>query len=136
MPARAKVARDSEGGWLVRLSLLLTVLLGSAVSGEALAEACVIHSRDGRVAVTLCQANRSIPAELFRNGFCQPQLEGQQIEVEFVEHCPQGAFGICRDARVSNMPYRQDIHYYGIASDARFLRPACEQASEGVWDGE
>ncbi|MGE4405646.1 NADH:ubiquinone oxidoreductase [Pseudomonas sp.] len=120
----------------MRLSLLLTLLAGSVMSGEALAEACVIHSRDGRVAVQLCQANRSIPAELFRSGFCQPQLEGQQVEVQFVEHCPPGAFGICRDARVSNMPYRQDIHYYGIASDARFLQPACEQTSEGTWETE
>ena len=70
------------------------------------AEACVIRSHDDRVAVTLCQANGNIPNELFRSGFCQP--EARQVEVEFVEQCPDGAFGICRDAQVSNMPYRQD----------------------------
>ncbi|WP_278413895.1 NADH:ubiquinone oxidoreductase [Stutzerimonas kunmingensis] len=120
----------------MRLPFLLSVLWGASVANDALAEACVIHSHDDRVEVTLCQANINIPAELFRSGFCKPQLKDHEVEVKFVEQCPDGAFGICRNAHVSNMPYRQDIHYYGIASDARFLQPACEQNSRGVWEGE
>ncbi|MBK3870339.1 NADH:ubiquinone oxidoreductase [Pseudomonas stutzeri] len=120
----------------MRLPVLLTALVSMSVAGQAMAEACVIHSHADRVRVKLCQENRSIPAELFRKGFCQPQLRDQQVEVEFVEHCPDGAFGVCRDAQVSNMPYRQDIHYYGVASDARFLRPACEQNSQGTWSDD
>lgn len=118
----------------VRLRLLLTVLGSAWMANGALADACVVHSHDERVAVTLCQANRSIPGELFRDGFCRPQLKDQQVEVRFVEQCPEGAFGICRDASVSELPYRQDIHYYGVASDARYLQPACEQISRGVWE--
>ncbi|PAU52237.1 NADH:ubiquinone oxidoreductase [Pseudomonas indica] len=99
----------------------------------AQAEACIVHSRAERLDVKVCQQNRSIPEALFRSGFCQPQLQGQEVEVEFVEQCPQGAFGICSDAQASNMPYRQDIHYYGVASDAAFLKPYCEQQSKGNW---
>ena len=117
----------------MRLSLLLTLIV---LSGELQAQACVIHGQGERVEVKLCQQNGNIPDELFRSGFCQPELPGQRIEVSFVEACPPGAFGVCRNARVSNMPYRQDIHYYGIAGDAKFLRPACEQTSEGEWDAQ
>ena len=120
----------------MRLPILLTLLCSAGVAHQAMAEACVIRSHDDRVAVMLCQANGNIPTELFRSGFCQPELKGQQVEVEFVEQCPDGAFGICRDAQVSNMPYRQDIHYYGVASDARFLQPACEQNSQGRWQAQ
>ena len=112
------------------------LLLFSLLPGLALAEACVVHSQAERLDVKVCQENRNIPATLFREGFCQPQLQGQTVEVEFVEQCPDGAFGICRDAQVSNMPYRQDIHYYGVASDARFLQPACEQNSQGRWQAQ
>ncbi|UPQ82780.1 MULTISPECIES: NADH:ubiquinone oxidoreductase [Pseudomonas] len=112
-------------------SMCFLLLLGSV--GQAWAEGCIIHSQDERIEVKLCQQNRTIPAELFRSGFCQPQLKDQKVEVTFVEQCPGGAFGICRNAQVSNMPYRQDIFYYGVASDARFLQPACEQTSSGEW---
>ncbi len=112
--------------------LLLTVVM----AGDAWAEGCVIHSYDERIEVKLCQQNRTIPAELFRSGFCQPELPGQEVEITFVDQCPTGAFGVCRNAQVSNMPYRQDIHYYGIASDARFLQPACEQTNNGEWAAE
>ncbi|MCQ4308662.1 NADH:ubiquinone oxidoreductase [Pseudomonas stutzeri] len=115
------------------MRLLCCLLLSLGVAGQASAQGCVIHSQDERIEVKVCQQNRNIPAELFRSGFCQPELKGQQVEVSFVEQCPGGAFGVCRNAQVSNMPYRQDIHYYGIASDARFLQPACEQASDGEW---
>ena len=112
------------------------LFVGLAVAGQALAEGCIVHSQDDRIEVKVCQENRTIPVELFRSGFCQPDLKGQEVEVRFVEQCPEGAFGVCRDAQVSNMPYRQDIHYYGVASDARFLGPACEQNSAGEWEGE
>ncbi|MEE4464325.1 NADH:ubiquinone oxidoreductase [Azotobacter chroococcum] len=111
----------------------LLLLLSLALSGQALADACTVHSRGERVEVRICQENRSIPAKLFREGFCQPQLAGQQVEVSFAEHCPQGSFGVCREVRVKGTPYRQDIHYYGVASDARYLKPACEGQSGGRW---
>ncbi|MNO04277.1 hypothetical protein D3C81_2252580 [compost metagenome] len=53
--------------------------------------------------------------------------------MDFAENCPPGAFGICHNAQVTNTPYRQDIHYYGVASDARFLEPFCENQSHGEW---
>ena len=112
-------------------SVYFLLLLGFA--GQALAEGCIVHSQDDRIEVKVCQQNRTIPTELFRSGFCQPELKNQKVDVTFVEQCPGGAFGICRNARVSNMPYQQDIHYYGVASDARFLQPACEQTSAGEW---
>ncbi len=115
---------------------LFMLLVGVGLAGEALAEGCIVHSQDDRIEVKVCQQNRSIPAELFRTGFCQPDLKNQDVEVTFVDECPSGAFGICRNAQVSNMPYRQDIHYYGVASDARFLQPSCEQTSAGEWDTE
>ncbi|PTU74469.1 NADH:ubiquinone oxidoreductase [Pseudomonas mangrovi] len=112
-------------GWL------FVLLLGS--SSLAFGEACVVHTEGNRVEVKVCQQNRSIPAELFRSGFCQPQLKGQKVEVSYVEQCPDNSFGICRNAQVGGMPYRQDIHYYGVETDARFLKPFCEQQSKGVW---
>lgn len=116
----------------MRSMLLLPLLLGMA--SQVLAEACIVHSHDARIEVRLCQQNGNIPSELFRSGYCQPQLKDQQVEVQFVDNCPDGAFGICRNAQVSNLPYRQDIHYYGVASDGRFLQPACEQNSGGRWE--
>lgn len=114
-------------GWLFTLLL--------SASSLAFGEACVVHSQGNRVDVKVCQQNRSIPPQLFRSGFCQPQLQGQQVEVEYVEQCPGGAFGVCRNAQVGGMPYRQDIHYYGVESDARLLKPYCERQSRGVWMG-
>jgi len=111
-------------------ALLLSLLL---LPGLAFAEACVVHSQDEHVEVKICQQNRSIPSGLFRSGYCEPQLKDQKVDVSFVEQCPGGAFGVCSGARTSNMPYLEDIHYYGIASDARFLKPACEGQSQGQW---
>lgn len=99
----------------------------------ALAEACVVHSQGQGVAVQLCQQNVSIPKLLFETGFCQPKLKDQEIEVEFVEQCPEGAYGICTGAQAGGPAYRQDIHYYGVATDARFLKPFCEGQSAGTW---
>lgn len=104
-----------------------------AASSQALAQACVVQSHAERLNVTVCQQNRSIPEKLFHEGFCQPSLPGQKVEVVFVDQCPAGAFGICSAAQVENMPYRQDIHYYGVVSDGAYLRPFCEQKSHGQW---
>ncbi|MFC3608146.1 NADH:ubiquinone oxidoreductase [Stutzerimonas tarimensis] len=113
--------------------LILSVLL--LASSQSLADACIIHSQGERVEVKVCQQNRSIPSEMFHKGFCQPRLQGQKVEVTRVEQCPIGYFGACRNARVGGMPYQQDIYYYGVPSDARYLKPACEQQSGGVWTG-
>ena len=114
----------------MRVWLLWGLLLGSA---EVLAQACVVETQGAGVQVKVCQQNRSIPATMFREGFCAPQLKGQQVTVSFVEQCPIGAFGLCRDAQVAGTLYRQDVHYYGVASDARLLKPACERQYRGVW---
>jgi len=53
--------------------------------------------------------------------------------VQYVDQCPSGAFGVCSNAQVANMPYRQDIHYYGVASDMAYLKPYCEGQSQGKW---
>ena len=113
----------------------LLPLLLAALPLPALAEACVIHTRDlhSGSRVQLCQQNRNIPARLFHDGFCQPQLKGQSVQVEYAAQCPEGAFGVCSGARASGTPYQQDIHYYGVASDARILRPFCERNSQGQW---
>ncbi len=60
----------------------------SCLPGLALAEACIVHSQAKNLDVKVCQQNRSIPAKLFREGFCQPQLQGQKVEVTFAEECP------------------------------------------------
>lgn len=114
----------------MRVLVALTLL---ALSGQVLAEACVIRSQGQQLNVQLCQENRSIPSSLFRKGFCAPTLKDQKVEVSFAEQCPSGAFGECRGAKVEGTPYQQNIHYYGVASDARYLKPACEQQSKGEW---
>ena len=92
---------------------LLLALNGS----EALAQACVVHSQAERLDVKVCQ----------------PNLPSQKVEVQYVDQCPTGAFGVCSNAQVANMPYRQDIHYYGVATDAAYLKPFCETRSQGTW---
>lgn len=111
----------------------LTVLVLCLASSLAWGEACVIHSQAERLDVKVCQQNRSIPPNLFRSGFCQPQLKGQKVAVDFVEQCPMGSYGVCRNATVGGTPYQQDIHYYGVASDAVYLKAFCEKQSKGVW---
>ncbi|OPK05985.1 NADH:ubiquinone oxidoreductase [Pseudomonas sp. VI4.1] len=113
---------------LMGLSLLLAL-----VSGEVLAQACVVHSTAERLDVRVCQQNRTIPEKLFADGFCQPNLPGQNVEVQYVDQCATGAFGVCSNAQVANMPYHQDIHYYGVATDAAYLQPFCEAQSQGTW---
>lgn len=97
------------------------------------AQACIIESSDQQIKVKICQQNRSIPEHLFKSGFCKPQLKGHTTTVTFVDQCPMGAFGVCRNAQTPGVPYQQDIHYYGVDTDARYLKPACERQSKGVW---
>ena len=118
-----------------RFALLMGSLFALSLHSQAHPEACLIHSQGNQVDVKICQQNRSIPPAMFHSGFCQPQLNGQKVAVTYVEQCPGGSFGVCRSARVGGMPYQQDIHYYGVASDARYLKPACEQQSKGIWMG-
>ncbi|ALI01404.1 NADH:ubiquinone oxidoreductase [Pseudomonas sp. FW306-02-F02-AA] len=113
---------------LIGLSLLLAF-----ASSEALAQACVVHSQAERLDVKVCQQNRNIPGKMFHDGFCQPNLAGQKVDAAFLDQCPSGAFGVCSNAQVANMPYRQDIHYYGVATDAAYLKPYCEGQSQGTW---
>lgn len=108
------------------------ILLG-AFNTSCWAQACIVHSQADRLDVKVCQENRNIPEGLFADGFCKPTLKGQTVTVSYAQHCPAGAFGVCSNAHVDNMPYRQDIHYYGVASDQRFLEPFCEQKSQGLW---
>ena len=110
--------------------ICLALLFGSS---QVLAQACVVHSHAQRLDVKVCQENINIPAKLFSDGFCQPNLPGQKVEVEYLEQCPGGSFGVCSNAQVANMPYRQNIHYYGVATDAAYLKPFCESQSGGQW---
>jgi hypothetical protein len=93
----------------------------------------MVHSQAERLDVKVCQENINIPPALFHDGFCKPQLKDQKTEVAYLRECPSGSFGQCSNAQVANMPYRQNIHYYGVASDAAFLKPFCEQQSKGIW---
>jgi len=115
------------------LPVRLTLVVLAAVSVQARGESCVVHSQGERLDVKVCQENLTIPADLFHDGFCKPQLKDQKVEVTYMEQCPTGSFGQCSNAQVANMPYRQNIHYYGVASDAAFLKPFCEQQNKGVW---
>ncbi|KFE55428.1 NADH:ubiquinone oxidoreductase [Pseudomonas syringae] len=115
-----------------RIVFCLPLLL-AMISGQVWAEACLVHSQAERLDVKVCQQNRTIPPKLFHDGFCKPELAGQKTEVSFLEQCPTGAFGVCSNAQVANMPYREDIHYYGIASDTAYLKPFCEGQSRGKW---
>lgn len=115
---------------MLRLLLLFfTLFLPSFVW----AQACVIEAQDAHVQVKICQQNRTIPKQLFEQGFCAPQMKDHQTKVTFETLCPSGAFGVCRNANVQGVPYQQDVHYYGVASDALYLKPACEQQSGGSW---
>jgi len=114
---------------------VIACLLALLWSKTALAQACIVETGNGATRVKLCQQNRSIPASLFANGFCKPSLSGQTAKVTMVDKCPTGAFGVCRNAQTSGaqIPYQQDIYYYGVQSDARFLQPACQQQNRGTW---
>lgn len=115
------------------MRFFFVALLGWLPLQQLFAQACIIETGADQTRVKICQHNISIPSELFLNGFCQPRLAGQHTSISFVEQCPEGAFGICRNATTPGVPYQQDIHYYGVSSDARYLQPACEQQNKGSW---
>ena len=102
-------------------------------AGPGLAEACIVHSQAKNLDVKVCQQNRSIPAKLFREGFCQPQLQGQKVEVAFAE-VSDGRLRCLPRRQGTQRAYRQDIFYYGIATDARYLEPFCASQSQGRWE--
>ena len=120
----------------IRLPAWLALVSVAVMSSQALAESCVVHSQSDKVDVKVCQENLNIPPDLFHDGFCKPLLKDQKVEVTYSQACPAGSFGQCSNAQVANMPYRQNIHYYGVASDAAFLKPFCEQQSKGVWKAQ
>ncbi|MCI3948019.1 NADH:ubiquinone oxidoreductase [Pseudomonas syringae] len=117
----------------IRLTARLALISLAMSSGLAWAEACLVHSQAERLDVKVCQENINIPTDLFKDGFCQPELAGQKTETTYSAQCPTGAFGVCSNAQVANMPYRENIHYYGVAGDALYLKPFCEGQSKGQW---
>lgn len=111
---------------------LFTALL-SIVSVEALAQACVVTSNDNELPIRMCQQNISIPETLFTGSFCQPKIPDRSFDIEFVDTCPTGAYGVCAGARAEGVGYEQSIHYYSDAGDAPVLKAYCEKISKGTW---
>ncbi|GLK58099.1 MULTISPECIES: hypothetical protein [Azotobacter] len=66
-----------------------------------------------------------------RPPFLSLALPGQQVEMNFTEHCPEGSFDICHQTRIEGIPYRQGIHHHGAANNTRYLEPSCENLSDG-----
>lgn len=112
---------------------VLPLLLFVVLPLQAFAEACVVHSHSDKVDVKVCEQNVNIPSKMFHDGFCRPKLKDQDVEVQYGEQCPSGAFGVCRGAKSPGTPFSQDTFYYGVASDAPFLKLNCEQRSQGKW---
>lgn len=126
-----KVALAFQDHTTMLRSFIAVLLLGLAT--QALAEACLIESSDDQVAIRMCQQNINIPPPLFRDSFCQPQIPERSFEVEFMEACPPGAYGICDSARSQGVAYSQTIHYYSDPDDQPVLKAYCEQFSQGQW---
>ncbi len=112
---------------------LFSVVLLLGLAGQAMADACLIESNDDQLPVRMCQQNISIPAQLFKGSFCQPQIAERSFDVSFLDSCPQGAYGICDEARSEGVGYRQSIHYYSDPDDQPVLKAYCEQFSHGQW---
>lgn len=116
------------------LLLIATSPIGPATAAPA-PQACVIRSVDALPPIQLCQQNINIPASLFEQSFCQPQIPDREFEVTLLEACPERAYGICEGARTEGVAYRQSIHYYSDPDDAPVLSAYCEQISQGRWVG-
>lgn len=114
--------------WKV-ISLLATTLF----STQLWAQACIISSVDDQVPIRMCQQNISIPPSLFNDSFCQPQIPDREFEIDFVDTCPEGAYGVCTGAQAQGVAYEQAIHYYTDADDAPVLKAYCESISKGTW---
>jgi len=80
-----------------------------------------------------CKGVISIPPQLFKDSFCQPQISERSFAVSFMDSCPVGAYGICDNARSEGVAYRQAIHYYSDPDDQPVLKAWCEQFSDGTW---
>lgn len=111
--------------------LLLAVLLCSSTGIQA--AACLIESNDDQLPIRMCQQNINIPPALFEDSFCQPRIAERSFEVSYMEGCPEGAYGICDNARSEGVAYRQAIHYYSDPGDQPVLQAYCEQFSDGQW---
>lgn len=111
----------------------LLISLLALVSADALARACVITSNDQELPIRMCQQNISIPDTLFSGSFCQPQIPDRTFDIEFVDSCPSGAYGICAGAKAEGVAYEQSIHYYSDPADAPVLKGYCEKISKGRW---
>lgn len=118
---------------VARARIALTGLLFCGVTSLAMAEACLIESNDDGLAIRMCQQNISIPQQLFTGSFCQPQIPERTFDIDIVEACPAGAYGVCEGARSEGVGYRQSIHYYSDPDDAAVLRAYCEKISGGTW---
>jgi len=115
------------------MRLPLCILLLCLLPRLLLADACLIESTDDGVAIRMCQQNLSIPPQLFRDSFCQPQIHQREFRVDMLESCPDGAYGICQQASSEGVAYHQSIHYYSDPDDAPYLKVWCEQHSQGSW---
>lgn len=105
-----------------------------AIGTQALAQqACLITSSDAELPIRMCQQNISIPDTLFSSSFCQPQIPDRTFNIDFMDQCPTGAYGICEGAKAQGVAYEQSIHYYSDATDAPVLKAYCERISEGTW---
>lgn len=114
---------------MTRLLVLALTLFSPAI----LASACLIESNDDQLPIRLCQANRTIPDGLFEQQFCQPQIPDRSFQIQMLDACPEGAYGVCAGAHTEGVGYQQDIHYYSDAEDAPVLQAYCEQISQGQW---
>ena len=104
-----------------------------SINTAAYAEACLIESNDDDLPIRMCQQNINIPPQLFRDSFCQPQIAERSFDVSYMDSCPEGAYGVCEDARSEGVAYRQAIHYYSEPDDQPVLKAYCEQFSQGQW---
>lgn len=111
--------------------LIFFILLFSSTA--AYSAACLIESNDDELPIRMCQQNINIPAQLFRDSFCQPQITERSFSVSFMVSCPEGAYGVCENARSEGVAYRQAIHYYSEPDDEPVLQAYCEQFSQGQW---
>lgn len=111
--------------------LIFFILLSTSTA--VYSEACLIESNDDDLPIRMCQQNISIPPHLFRDSFCQPQIAERSFEVSYLDNCPEGAYGVCDNARSEGVAYRQAIHYYSEPDDQPVLKAYCKQFSDGQW---
>ncbi len=126
-----KESRIQRSWSVLHACVLLPLLL--LASSQALAEACIVHSQSDRLDVKVCQATAAFPPSCSATASASRDA-GPEGGGELCRAVPEGAFGVCRNSQVSNIAYRQDLYYYGVASDARYLKPFCEGQGKGTWE--